>query len=263
MATVADVCEFLEAFAPSALAAEWDNVGLLVGDRAQRAERVMTCLTITPASAAEAIRERVDLVVTHHPFPFKPISRLTADQPAGRMLLDLVRAGVAIHSPHTAFDSAAAGINQQLAEGLGLAEIAPLEPMATELPALGAGRFGRLPQPASLGQLAARLKQFLSVAGLHVVGDLQMPVERVAVACGSAGELLGTAIERGCQVLVTGETRLHTCYDAEARGFALLLAGHYASERFGVERLAAVLAGQFPGLTVWPSRDERDPLAWL
>src|SRR5262245_38628776 len=162
MTTVAELCVFLDDFAPPALAAEWDNVGLLVGDRAQKVERLMTCLTITPAAAAEAIRERVDLIVTHHPLPFKPLKRLTADQPAGRMLLDLIRAGVAIHSPHTAFDSAAAGINQQLAEGLGLKQIAPLEP-AVNLPAgLGSGRFGALAQPTTLGQLAARLKQFLN-----------------------------------------------------------------------------------------------------
>ena len=84
MTTVADVCAFLDAFAPPALAAEWDNVGLLVGDAAQKVERIMTCLTITPAVTAEAIRERADLIVTHHPLPFKPLKRLTADHPAGR-----------------------------------------------------------------------------------------------------------------------------------------------------------------------------------
>src|SRR4051812_33175852 len=130
MTTVADICAFLDDFAPPALAAEWDNVGLLVGDRAQKVERLMACLTITPSVALEAIRERVDLIITHHPLPFKPLKRLTADQPAGRMLLDLIRAGIAIYSPHTAFDSAAAGINQQLAEGLGLKDIQPLEPAA-------------------------------------------------------------------------------------------------------------------------------------
>lgn len=256
------ICDFLDQFAPPVLAAEWDNVGLLVGDRTQKVERVLTCLTITPAVAAEAIRERADLIVTHHPLPFRPLKRLTADEPAGRLLLDLIRAGVAIHSPHTAFDSAAAGINQQLAEGLGLVEIAPLVPAKDELAHVGTGRRGRFPQPQSLGQVAARLKQFLKIAGLHMVGQPQQPIERVAVGCGSAGEFLADALQHNCQLLVTGETRLHTCYDAAARGVALLLSGHYASERFGVERLAAVLAAQFPQLNVWPSRDERDPLAW-
>src|SRR5947209_182554 len=223
MTTVADLCAFLEMFAPQALAAEWDNVGLLVGDAVHKVERVMTCLTITPAAAAEAIRERADLIVTHHPLPFKPLKRLTADQPTGRMLLDLIRAGVAIHSPHTAFDSAAAGINQQLAEGLGLIDIQPLELAMGNLSQLGSGRFGRLAKAASLNEVANQLRRFLKVSGLHMVGDPQTPIDRVAVACGSAGEFLDVAKKHGCQLLVTGETRLHICYEAEARGIALLL----------------------------------------
>lgn len=262
MTTVGDVCRFLDTFAPPVLAAEWDNVGLLVGDRAQKVERLITCLTITPAVAAEAIRERAGMIVTHHPLPFRPLKRLTADQPAGRILLDLIRAGIAVHSPHTAFDSAAAGINQQLAEGLGLTHIQPLVP-AEEVPgSLGSGRWGILSKTETLGQIAAMLKQFLKIGGLHVVGGLQQSISRIAVACGSAGEFLDAAIDRNCDVLVTGETRLHTCYDAEARGVALVLAGHYASERFGVERLAEVVAGAFASLAVWASRDERDPLNW-
>src|SRR5439155_9172729 len=130
MTTVAELCKFLDEFAPPELAAEWDNVGLLVGDWAASVERVMTCLTITPATTAEAIRERAGLIVTHHPLPFRPLKRLTTHDPSGRMLLDLIRAGIAIHSPHTAFDSVAAGINQQLAEGLDLVEIQPLGPAA-------------------------------------------------------------------------------------------------------------------------------------
>jgi dinuclear metal center YbgI/SA1388 family protein len=257
MTIVAEIADFLERFAPTALAAEWDNVGLLVGDRAQRAERVMTCLTITPAVTAEAVQEQIDLIVTHHPLPFRPLKRLTADEPTGRMLLDLIRSGVAVYSPHTAFDSAAAGINQQLAEGLQLTAIEPLDGPAQ------AGRFGKLPSSQTLGQVAARLKQFLKIDGLHAVGNLQTPVDSVAVACGSAGEFLDLAIHRGCQLFVTGETRLHTCYEAESRGIALLLAGHYASERFGVERLATVISEHFPQLSIWPSRREADPLLWL
>jgi dinuclear metal center YbgI/SA1388 family protein len=270
---IADLCDFLDSFAPPRLAAEWDNVGLLVGDRSQPAERVMTCLTLTGAVAAEAVRELASLIVTHHPLPFQPLRRITADDPAGRILLALIRAGVAVYSPHTAFDSAAAGINQQLAEGLGLVEIEPLcrvcethlkeSEGALHAPYEGTGRQGKFSSPLPLAEVAARLKGFLQIAGLHVVGDPARPIERAAIACGSGGELLDDAARANCQLLVTGETRLHTCYEAQARGLALLLAGHYASERFGVEKLAEILAGQFPSLRVWASRDESDPLTWL
>jgi len=262
MITLREICQFLDDFAPPQLAEEWDNIGLLVGDPSQPVSRVMTCLTITPASAAEAVRERADLIVTHHPLPFKPLKRLTTEQTPGRLLLTLIRAGIAVHSPHTAFDSAAAGINQQLAEGLGLTGITALVPAASEQP-LGSGRRGKPSRPATLGELAFRLKQFLKIDRLQVVGDLHSPVATAAVACGSAGSFLEPAIQTGCQLLVTGETSFHTCLEAEANGISLLLTGHYASERFGVERLAEVLAGQFGGLTVWASRDERDPLTWM
>ncbi|MDX1948207.1 MAG: Nif3-like dinuclear metal center hexameric protein [Pirellulaceae bacterium] len=259
--SLAEICDFLEAQAPLSLAAEWDNVGLLVGDRGDRVSRIVTCLTITPAVAAEALREGANLIVTHHPLPFRPLQRLTADDPAGAMLLRLVRGGVAIYSPHTAFDSAAAGINQQLAVGLGLTEIAALIQVEGVGDA-GTGRIGRFSPAVTLAEAADRLKRFLGLLGLHAVGDAQARIERVAIGCGSGGEFLDAAAGAGCQLLVTGETRLHTCYEAEARGISLLLAGHFASERFGVEQLAAIIAQRFPALSIWPSRDETDPLRW-
>ncbi|MFH1266373.1 MAG: Nif3-like dinuclear metal center hexameric protein, partial [Planctomycetota bacterium] len=115
MHTVKVIAEFLDQFAPHRLAEEWDNVGLLVGDSSGRVNRVMTCLTITPATAAEAIEAETDLIVTHHPLPFRPLKRLTTDTPTGRVLLDLIAGRIAVYSPHTAFDSAEEGINQRLA----------------------------------------------------------------------------------------------------------------------------------------------------
>lgn len=79
----------------------------------------------------------------------------------------------------------------------------------------------------------------------------------------SAGEFLGAAAEAGCDVLVTGEVRFHTTLEAEARGVGLVLAGHFASERFAVEQLAGVLAAEFSALKVWASTAEKDPILWL
>jgi dinuclear metal center YbgI/SA1388 family protein len=260
MPTIAQIADFLEESAPARLAEEWDNVGLLVGNRARAVERVMTCLTITPTSAREAMAEGAGLIVTHHPLPFRPLKRLTTDTVEGRLLLDLIAAGVAIHSPHTAFDSARAGINQQLAAGLELQGIAPLTPGLDEL---GSGRFGRLACPCRVGELVDRVKRFLRIERLQIVGGADRQVSSVGVACGSAGQFLPAARSVGCEVLLTGETSFHTCLEAESTGMSLLLVGHYASERFGVEALAAVLARQFPDVTVWASRDEADPLSWL
>lgn len=126
MPLIADVIAFLERFAPTELAEDWDNVGLLTGDRQRDAPRVLTCLTLTPDVAREAIEREAALVVTHHPILFHAVKRLTADSAEGRMLLELIATGIAVYCPHTAYDSAAEGINQQLAIKLGLGQIEPL-----------------------------------------------------------------------------------------------------------------------------------------
>lgn len=264
--TVAQLAAFLDSFAPLRLAESWDNVGLLVGDAQAKIERVMTCLTVTPASAQEAIAERVGLIVTHHPLPFHAAKRITTETVEGRLLWDLIRAGVSIYSPHTAFDSARAGINQRLIAGLGLSDVAPIQPLAAvpdpALVGLGAGRYGTLSQPTRLDELLGRVKSFLNIDTLQVVGCGEQLIRKLAVACGSAGEFLHPARKLGCDCLLTGETRFHTSLEAEATGTALILAGHYATERFGVEALAEELAREFAALTIWASREERDPLRW-
>src|SRR5437588_12222370 len=103
MQTVATIADYLAQFAPPSLAADWDNIGLLLGDRGTEVRRVLTCLTVTPESAAEAVETGAQLVVTHHPVLFRAARRLTGDTPEGRVLCALVRAGVAVYSPHPAF----------------------------------------------------------------------------------------------------------------------------------------------------------------
>ena len=223
----------------------------------------MTCLTITPASAAEAVAEQAELIVTHHPLPFRPLKRLTRDTTPGSLLLDLIGARVAVYSPHTAFDSAAGGINQRLAEGLGLQEIAPLDEIVNAAAGVGAGRQGTLEPALTLAEVAARLKSFLGIERLQAVGDTSRKVHRVGVACGSAGGFLEQAQQLGCDLFITGETTFHTCLEAEASEVALLLTGHFASERFAVEYLAGLVADEFAQLKVWPSRREQTPLGWI
>src|SRR5262245_6408348 len=193
MPTVGEIVVVLDQLAPLALAEEWDNVGLLVGDAAWPADRVMTCLTITPETVAEAVAGKAQLIVSHHPMPFRPVKTITSATTVGRLLLELIRHGIAVYSPHTAFDSAPAGINQHLAIGLGLQEIRPLQPSAND-PEVGTGRCGIVAEPLTLAELAARTQSFLGGESTRFVGLPTADVSRVAIACGSGGSLLDPAI---------------------------------------------------------------------
>ncbi|TWT89024.1 GTP cyclohydrolase 1 type 2 [Pseudobythopirellula maris] len=268
--TVRDIVDWLELLAPAALAEEWDNVGLLVGDPAAGAGRVMTCLTVTPETADEAIAGDADLVVAHHPMMFRPVQRLTTDTVEGAMLWRLAGAGVAVLSAHTAFDSAVGGINQQLAEGIGLEKITPFEPAIGadvddasdgSLSGPGVGRCGA-PKggETDLATLVDATKRFLGIESVGVVGQADKPIKRVGLACGSGGSLLSMAVAAGCDALVTGEASFHSCLEARAHGLALLLTGHYASERFAMERMADRLSVELVGVEAWASRAESDPI---
>jgi dinuclear metal center YbgI/SA1388 family protein len=263
MTSVGDICKALGQLAPVCLAAEWDNVGLLVGDRKSTVTHIMTCLTVTPETIAEAIDKQAGLIVTHHPFPFSPVKTITTDTHIGTMLWQLAQAGISVYSAHTAFDSAAGGINQQIAEALNLKDIKPLVPLDTPQSAatqgLGAGRSGTV-EFASLAELVPSLKSVFNIESLHIAGDTERPLTKIGIACGSAGEFIRCASRQGCDVLITGEARFHTCLEARGLGIAMILLGHYASERFALDNLAATLADQFSELAVWASTDEEDPL---
>jgi len=260
MVTVSDVNQFILEFAPPELAEDWDNVGLLVGDPDHEVNRVMTCLTITPESAAEAVGRRVDVIVSHHPLPFRPLKKLTTENTASRLLLSLIKAGVSVISPHTAYDSALEGINAQLANRFGLAEARPLIPCVPFDSNLGAARIAIAPEGQTLATLIDRAKSEFQVSNVRFVGSRERSVQQVALCCGSGGSFLESAIQAGCDALITGEATFHTCLEAKANNIALLLLGHHTSERFAVEHLAGVLTKRFQDLDVWASEDEVDPL---
>jgi dinuclear metal center YbgI/SA1388 family protein len=264
MPLVSDVTQFLCSFAPLALAESWDNVGLLVGDATRPVTCVITCLTVTPDVVAEAIGFHAELIVSHHPMLFKPVQKLVATDPQGAMLLQLIESGVAIYSPHTAFDSARGGINQQLASLFSLIDIQVLRKkvISVEQPdgVDGAGRCGSLTQPKSLVELCEITKEKLRVQQLQYVGDPQRVVCRLAVACGAAAEFIPDALLAGCEALLVGEARFHDCLRARDSGLTLILPGHYATERPAVERLAVLLQQTFRDVVVTASHVESDPV---
>jgi dinuclear metal center YbgI/SA1388 family protein len=258
MPTLAQVTAELESIAPLRLAAEWDAVGLLVAPRRDVVARVLTCLSLTPAVAAEAVQERADLVVTHHPLPFRPVGRITPDTGTGRVLLDLVHGGCGVWSSHTAWDSAAGGINDQLAAILHLAHVSPIEP-DSELPLAGFGRAGTAAAGATVADVSRRVGAALDVTVVQLVGDPQRPAGRVGIVCGSGGSSIAAVRRGGCQTLLTGELKLHEALEAEAAGLAVIAVGHHASEHFAMRTLAERLTAAIPGLVCQVSRADRDP----
>jgi dinuclear metal center YbgI/SA1388 family protein len=259
--TVADIEAYLHQFAPPERAAEWDNVGLILGERACPVSRILTCLTVTPEVVDEAIATGVQLIVTHHPVLFRPVKKLDDSTPEGRMVLALVKNGVAVYSPHTAFDNCRGGINDLLAERFGLQNVRALRPSDNET--WGEGRVGGLPKPVLLGEWAAQARLILRSGPVQVVGDPEKPISKIAIACGAAGEFLEDALEYQADAFLTGEMRFHDYLAASCRGLALVLPGHFATERLGALAMAETLAREWPQIEVAASQSEGDPVGWV
>lgn len=124
----------------------------------------------------------------------------------------------------------------------------------------GAGRVGDLPTPMTLGELNAEVARLLRQPSVQFVGDTTSSVTRVGIACGAAAEFLRDAHRAGCQAFLTGEARFHSCLEARDLGLGMILPGHFATERFSMEKLAERLGTQYPEIVALASQRERDPL---
>ena len=126
---LSDIVQVFEDWAPSWTAWERDNVGLQVGDLSRRVSRVLLTLDVTRQTLAEAIERKADLIVSHHPLLYRPISSLTSDQPLGALVLELAYRRIGVFSAHTNLDAARGGVSFSLAESLGLSNIRFLSPL--------------------------------------------------------------------------------------------------------------------------------------
>ncbi|HTM45204.1 MAG TPA: Nif3-like dinuclear metal center hexameric protein [Polyangiaceae bacterium] len=266
------VVSALGKIAPLALAAEWDNVGLLLEPLPNAdVRRVLLTVDLTPTVLQEAQALHSDLIVAYHPPIFSGVKSLTQGSAMQRTVLRTLAAGIAVYSPHTALDAVSGGLNDWLADGLGSGERAALQPAlttakskASKLTVQGQGRLVRLARPAKLSELLARIKRHLDLRRLRVALDSEgrhKRISTVALCAGAGGSVIGDA---QADLLLTGEMRHHDVLAAVQRNVAVVLTEHSNSERGYLPVLARTLKSQL-GKTVEirVARKDYEPLAIL
>jgi dinuclear metal center YbgI/SA1388 family protein len=247
--TVKDLLATLEKIASFDLAAEWDNVGLMVGDPHQLIRGILVALDPTQEVLVEAKEIQADCIITHHPLIFHPPKAIYANQPLGRFLRCALENEITVISCHTNLDQAVGGVNDVLASTLGLFESKPLARTAPESGAevnaaasgAGFGRIGRFVRPMNRQEFIEHLCAHFNLPLLRVAGCLPAEITTVAVCGGSGSELAETAFANGAEVYVTGEVKHSTARWAEAAGFCIVDAGHFATEIPVVTFLTTVL----------------------
>lgn len=121
--TCREITNKIEERYPLNLAEDYDNVGLLIGSYQKKIGRILVCLEIDNRVVDEAIKKNIDMIITHHPIIFKPIKRIIDDSYITSVIIKLIRSGINVYALHTNFDNADGGMNDILAERIGLQNI--------------------------------------------------------------------------------------------------------------------------------------------
>lgn len=223
------------------LAEPWDNVGLMVGDPAQVVSGVLVALDPTEEVLAEAENSGCNVLLTHHPLIFKPLKAVVLDSFPGRLLGKALKKGIAVIGCHTNLDKAVGGVNDILAEKIGLSNCRVLEENGVDGAVTGFGRIGNLASAVTFDDFSSRLLKVLEVPILKYAGVKPAAIESVAVCGGSGSELAEKAMKAGTQVFITGEVKHSTARWAEDAGYCVIDGGHFSTENLVVPGLVSII----------------------
>lgn len=254
MPTVHDIERSIFKWAPKNAAMPGDNVGHLIGEQAKNVQRILVALDITPEVVHEAVEGKFDLIVSHHPIlncTWSPVQTIRDDNIQGKMFIDLVRGGVSAICMHTNLDAAVGGVNDVLAEKLGVKNVAVIEGGE------GVVRAGELTEEKTLQAFLAEVKTALQPNGICYV-DGGKPVHTVAVGGGACGDFFRFAVQHGCDTFVTSDVKYNQFLDAKDLGLNLIDAGHFPTEDPVCEAVIDYLANRFPQLTIQKSISHKE-----
>lgn len=238
------VMDALEHIAPKHLAEEWDNPGLLVGALNQDVRKILVCLDVSDAVIEQAAGEGADMIVAHHPLIFRGLKNIRTDLPLGRRLQQLLKHDIAVAAVHTNLDIAEGGVNDVLAQAIGLSKLSAF--VITNQDVHGAvasmGRIGSLPAPLPVQEFAALVRDALPTEHVRLVEAGKRPVRKVALCGGSGAAFIRKAAFMGADAYVTGDVKYHEAQQAAELGMHVIDAGHFGTEFPAVEALAKRLA---------------------
>lgn len=241
------IYDYLKEKAPLETCESWDNSGMLV-EASQPVKKVLLTMDITSAVVDEAIAGGYELIVAHHPVIFRGVKRLGYHD----VVFRLIQNNISAICMHTNLDAAQGGVNDVLAGKLGLVDVEPFVEI---------GRMGKLEKEMTVAELANHLAKELDTTVKCSLPDKK--VKKVALIGGSAGEYWQPAKECGADVFVTGEASHHHTLDAREEDIAILVGGHWNTERPVIYALKEELDDNFADIRFNVSVADADPFTYM
>ena len=231
--TVQDIFNFLNSKFPVSTACDFDNVGVLVGDKQQEVKKAIIALDCNDLVVKKAINENAQLIVTHHPVIFNPLKNVLSDS----LIYKLIKNNISVISMHTNLDVGVGGVNDSLANAICLNNIETV--LAEDGYALRIGTVS----PISATQFAEHLKNSLNTTIKYIETERQ--IENVLICSGSGGNFLNEAVKYGCDAFVTADVKHNVFLEAAHLGISIFDAGHFETENVVIDQLFNLLSNQF------------------
>ena len=244
-----EIMEKIENVYPKDAALSWDNVGLLAGRDDKEVRKIYVALDATDEVVEDVICQKADMLVTHHPLIFGGMKQINNRDFIGRRLLQLLGNDISYYAMHTNYD--VLGMAELSEKILGIRNPRVLDvTMSGNGVEEGIGRVGDLEKTMTLEECSVYVKHRLKLGSLRVFGDMDRKVSRLAISPGSGKSVVGSAIAKGADVLVTGDIGHHDGLDAVEQGLSVIDAGHYGTEYIFIDDMRRFLEEKLPGLEV-------------
>ena len=243
MTTYRDIYSYISEKYPRTLSSSWDNDGLMVCPNIDKeAKKVLISLDVTAKVAEYAKENGFDLILSHHPLVFKPIRQLSCESPNSEVATNLFSSGISVMSFHTRYDAGEGGMNDVLAEKLGLRVTGSFGPEGDVQ-----GRLCELDKTIPFTSLCNMVKDRLGSPNMFVV-PWKKEVKKVAILGGGGGSYIESAARAGADAFITGSVSYNSLLDADQIGISVIAAGHYYTEVVFCDAMTKLLACKFPGM---------------
>ncbi len=241
------IIDALERLSPRQYACDWDNVGLLVGRREREVYKLMIALDASKEVVSYAVKQKADMLITHHPMIFSSIKQVNEEQFVSEKILTLAENRISYYAMHTNFD--AVGGMAELAAGsryLNLSEVSPIEYSGNTQE--GMGRYGRLPKPMTAREVAEYVKKMFHLPFVMLYQSREKAeqiFDRIAVMPGSGKSEMKAVKQQGYSLYLTGDYGHHEGLDAMDMGMTVIDATHYGLEHIFISYISQYLRETF------------------
>ena len=239
---------------------DYDNAGFLLGDGEAEYRGALIALDLTEEVADEASRYDLNLIVTHHPFIFRGVKRITDSDTLGRLIMKLIRSGISVYAAHTNLDNLPWGVSGVLCEKLGIHNCRILKSFENDS-TLGLGMIGELAEPMSTDAFLLKVKNLIGLPTVRYAGG-SGKVQRVALCGGSGSEFIGEALASKADIYLTADLKYHD-FQRATDTMALADIGHYESEQFAKEIIYRAISKKFSNFACRISEKQRSLVSYI